>query len=290
MQTLGVVVNAEKSRAKGVLERVGALARARGVKLLVAADPGVTGDAGLSVEMDEIHRNAEAVLVIGGDGTVLNTVRALDGYDIPLMGVNAGSLGFLTSVAAEDVEHAFEALVEERTKLTRRSLLACLIERNGERELLAHALNDCVISRGASARIVCLELAVDEVPVTDFVCDGLIVATPTGSTAYSLSAGGPIVLPSTSAMVISLICPHALGSRPLVMPDSAKISVTVREASGPANVSADGEVERDLNEGDRVIVESSDRGVTFAHLLDYDPFEVMRRKLGWHGATQRARR
>ena len=290
MQTLGVVVNAEKQQASNVLSRMCELAEARGISLLVASDSPVAVAAEELVGMDELRSRAEAILVVGGDGTVLNTVRALDGRDIPLMGVNAGSLGFLTSVTSDEVEIAFDALIEGRTISSRQPLLACRIEHNGDRELLAYALNDCVISRGASGRIVCLEVEINGVPVADSVCDGLIVATPTGSTAYSLSAGGPIVLPETSATVISLICPHALGSRPLVIPDSSRVSVTVLDASAPATVSADGEVERGLAEGDRVIIEPSDRAVTFLHLDDYEPFAVMRQKLGWHAATPRARR
>jgi NAD+ kinase len=210
----------------------------------------------------------------------------MNGAQVPVMGINAGSLGFLTSVAAEDLDEAFEALVEDRIKLSRRALLSCYVERAGKRSLLAHALNDCVVSRGASGRIVCLELSVDGSFVADVVCDGLIVSTPTGSTAYCLSAGGPILLPSTPAMVISFICPHALGSRPLVIPEGSTVAIAVRETFAPANVSADGEVEHDLCEGDCVVVEMSDRVVTFAHMPSYDPFDVMRQKLNWHGANK----
>ncbi len=290
MKRLGVVINTEKDHAKEILAYMRDLAKARGFELLVAADNRLGDDSGMSVGMDELKAEAEALLVVGGDGTVLNTVRALDGYDLPLMGVNAGSLGFLTSVTSDEVELAFDALASGRTAISRRPLLACRIEKDGDRKLLAYALNDCVISRGASGRIVCLEIEINGVPVTDSVCDGLIVSTPTGSTAYSLSAGGPIMLPSTSAMVLTLICPHALGARPLVIPDSSGIVVTLLDASAPATVSADGEVEMGLAVGARVVIEPSDRVVTFLNLADYEPFGVMRRKLGWHAATPRARR
>ena len=226
----------------------------------------------------------DAVIVLGGDGTMLAAVRALAGADIPLMGVNIGSLGFMTSLAEENLEKAILCLHKGRYVTTTRSQIQAVLRRGEGVVTELRALNDMVITRGPSTRVVSLALAVNDDPVNSYICDGLIVATPTGSTGHSLSAGGPILMPDSHCFVASLICPHTLSSRPLVIPDDRRLSVTVVAAEPGVLMSVDGQVAEALAVGDKVEVTCAPTRVRFLHLPDYDYFDVLRQKLHWTGS------
>jgi NAD+ kinase len=200
------------------------------------------------------------------------------------MGINLGDLGYLTSVEATRLEEALACLREERFAVSRRAALASLIARgDGSRAPTLDALNDLVVSRGASGRAVRLELSLDGVFVTTYICDGIVVSSPTGSTAYALSAGGPIVMPGTAALVVAVICPHTLSSRPLVVPDSTVVAIRVTKTAAPLVASVDGQDDVRLDQGDLVEVRRSPRDVPVIHLPGYDAYSVLDRKLGWGG-------
>jgi NAD+ kinase len=227
----------------------------------------------------------DALIALGGDGTMLRAVRELDGRDKPVIGVNIGGLGFLTSVAEEDLERGLECLAADNYEVSVRAIMEAAVVRDGTDVSRYRALNDVVISRGPSSRVVTLDVSVNGETVTSYVCDGLIVSTPTGSTGHSLSAGGPIVAPETCALVISLICPHTLSSRPVVVPDGDEICVTPTKSDRELLLSVDGQVGESLAQGDMVTMKRSENNVRFIHLPGYSYFAVLQQKLHWSGSN-----
>jgi NAD+ kinase len=215
---------------------------------------------------------------------MLRVVRDLDGRDLPVMGVNIGGLGFLTSVAEEDLERGLGCLASGAFTTQPRNIAECVVQRGAIERERYRALNDVVVHAGPLSRVITLDVEVNGSRVTSYVCDGLIVSTPTGSTGHSLSAGGPILLPETRAWVVSLICPHTLSSRPLVVPDSMEIAIST-SVNDRVMLSVDGQVGGPVLKGDRVVVKASDRCVRFVRLPGYDHFAVLRQKLGWKGSS-----
>jgi NAD+ kinase len=284
MKTLGVIANIRKDDAGAVLKRLMAKAKALGVRLL--PDEATAGLMGMVVPADtrQLFEQAEVVIVLGGDGSMLRAVREMEGRDTPVIGVNLGALGFLTSVTEGDLERAMDCLVKGDFTTTTRAILECAAQRKGETTGRYRALNDAVV-KSARSRVATLRMQVDGQEVGDFVCDGLIVSTPTGCTGYSLSAGGPILLPTAPAMVVSLICPHTLSTRPLVLPDEATVKVTVIERSAGTELAVDGQVGQPLETGDTVTIQRSRQSVRFIHLPGYDYFAVLRQKLHWRGSN-----
>lgn len=262
MKAIRFQINAEKPRAVEVAERL--VVRARELGMRIADDD-----------------TAEAVVVIGGDGTLLRTVHRFPG--VPVLGLNLGGLGYLASVEERDFDQAMERLATDRFQISERRLL----EAAGK----FVALNDIVISREMSGHSTRLDLEADGRLVTRYMADGLIFATPTGSTAYSLAAGGPVLLPDTESIVVTPMNPHALGVRPLVTRDSVRFTVTARARTAgnemKVGVSADGEHVLTLNPGESVEIVKSAKTAKLIELDGYDPYEVLARKLGWSGSNVR---
>lgn len=224
-------------------------------------------------------------LVLGGDGSVLRAAHSLPNLKIPLININIGSLGYLTCASLDDLEKVFTALQSGQYSLSKRSLLEarCFDPQHLAFTKPFFALNDLVAMRADSGRVVGITLAVDGHDVTTFLCDGLIVATPTGSTAYSLSAGGPIILPETPAIELNVICPHTLTSRPLVLPDTARISLQITKATNPLTFSVDGQVTTSLNLGDHVEIRLARQQARLVMLPEHNDFLALRHKLNWSG-------
>jgi len=285
MKTIGLIANFKKSQAADAVRHVASLASGMGFAVVsdaraAALSPAVRECAIASFKA----KGVESVVVLGGDGTMLDAAHTLAGQRLPMMGLNIGSLGYLTSVEEHQFGDALQQLREDRYDVSLRTALAVTVSRReGARVALPDALNDAVISRGASGRVVELELLLDDHPVSTFLCDGIIVATPTGSTAYSLSAGGPILLPDTQALVVSMICPHSLTSRPLVVKDSTRITLRAVDCDSPMIVSSDGRDNAPLNLEDRVEISRSPHSVPVIELRGYNPCDVLRRKLCWGG-------
>lgn len=285
MKTIGLIANFEKQRVGDAIRHVTSLAAGMGFTMLAEARAAALCPSERSCEVKAFAaEGAEAVVVLGGDGTMLDASHRLAGQHLPMMGLNIGSLGYLTSVEESQFGEALQQLREDRYDVSLRSALSVAVQHEaGSRVYLPDALNDAVVSRGASGYAVELELALDEKPVSRFLCDGIIVATPTGSTAYSLSAGGPIVLPDAQALVISLICPHTLTSRPLVVRDTARIALRAVSCAVPMIVSSDGRENEPFLVGDRVEIARSRHSVPVIELHGYNPCDVLRRKLSWGG-------
>lgn len=284
MKTLGVIANCRKERAAVVLRKLAVEAEALGLTLYASGDTAEMLEDVADASFEVAFRDVDAVVALGGDGTMLSAVRQLHNLDKPLMGVNMGSLGFMTSVTEQDLGAALQALRDETYIVSERSLLESVVSYRGGTETHC-ALNDVVVTTGASSRVISLDVTVDGDLVTTYACDGLIVSSPTGSTGHSLSAGGPILSPEASAFVISPICPHTLSSRPLVVPDTSEIRITVAAPSGDANLIVDGQVGLTLKMGAAVSVQRCSRNVRFLHLPGYDYFAVLRQKLRWHGSS-----
>ncbi len=261
MKTVAFSVNDSKPAAPAVRDRLVSLAQRCGLTVVEA------GGA-----------SPDVVVVLGGDGTMLSAVHRFPG--IPLLGLNLGSLGYLASVEETHFDDAIRALAEGRYGVSRRTALTV----RG-----VNALNDVVVSRGVTGHAIRLHFSVDGKPVTRFVADGLVIATPTGSTAYSLAAGGPVLMPASQSFVVTPVCPHALSSRPLVLKDDVRMAVTVevREAGDEPAVFADGRQVCTLAAGDTLEIAKSSATVPLVELDAVNPYAVLTRKLGWSGSSIR---
>ena len=225
-------------------------------------------------------RPLNLVVVLGGDGTLLSAARATAPIDVPLLGVNLGSLGFLTDVPLSSLFPMLDKIAQGRAAVEHRSLMQCDLLR-GEQILGSYLVfNDAVVNKTALARLNNYDLFIDTVFVSSYRADGMIVATPTGSTAYSLSAGGPVLMPTVNAFVITPVAPHSLTHRPLVVPDSAVVELLLRSDEEVAYLSLDGQPGLDLCDGDRVRCRRSEHSVSLFR-TDHDFFHVLRTKLKW---------
>jgi NAD+ kinase len=225
-------------------------------------------------------RALDLIVVLGGDGTLLSAVRATAASDAPLLGVNLGSLGFLTDVPLSSLFSMLDQIAQGQAAVEQRSLMQCDLLR-GEQILGSYkAFNDVVVNKTALARLNHYDLFVDNAFVSSYRADGMIVATPTGSTAYSLSAGGPVVMPTVKAFVITPVAPHSLTHRPLVVPDSSVVEILLRSDEEVAYLSLDGQPGLDLKDGDRVRCRRSEHKVSLFR-TEADFFQVLRTKLKW---------
>lgn len=220
------------------------------------------------------------VIVLGGDGTLLSAARVTAAQDVPLLGVNLGSLGFLTEVPLESLYSMLDAIAQGRAAVEHRALMQCDLLRGDEVRGSYLVFNDAVVNKTALARLNTYDLHIDKVFVASYRADGMIVATPTGSTAYSLSAGGPVLMPSVKAFVITPVAPHSLTHRPLVVPDSVEIELLLRSEEEVAYLSLDGQPGLDLRDGDRVRCRRSEHQVNLFR-TGSDFFQVLRSKFKW---------
>jgi NAD+ kinase len=244
----------------------------------------IQAETGCAVEQtprEELAANVDLILVLGGDGTMIATSRMLGDAPVPVLGVNYGGLGYLAEFRIEELYQALESIRSGNFRLDKRVMLDVELRRNGE--LITHnrVLNDVVINKSALARIIEIEAYLNEHFVNSFRADGLIISTPTGSTAYNLSAGGPVIFPSMNAVVITPICPFTLSNRPILVPDVATIELLLKTDQEEVTLTLDGQVGFSLKVEDRVVIRKS--SVTF-HLVqpsNRNYFDVLRDKLRW---------
>jgi NAD+ kinase len=292
LSRIGLIAKTGDPRAREVLARVAAALAARGATL--ALEAATATDSGLphaAFPLDALAARCDLLFVVGGDGTLLAAARAAAPLGLPVAGLNAGRLGFLTDVAPEALDAGLAALLEGRGRAEQRTLVTAEIERaDGRRVSAGLALNDAVVQKRAAGRMIELATRVDG----DFVCthraDGIVVATPTGSTAYALSCGGPIIHPKVDALAIVPICPHTLSDRPIVVDGGARIVVSLAPGfAGSAQLTLDGQVGLEVAPGDNVAICRADHRLTLLHPPGHDYFEVLRDKLHWGrgGAPER---
>ena len=234
----------------------------------------------VAAPLEEIPAMVDVIIVFGGDGTILSVARAIRGCKAKILGVNLGSLGFLTELTLDELYPALEKVLEGDYNIDRRFLLRTEIHFGDKTAQTHHALNDAVINKGALARIMSIDAFVDDRLVANFLSDGLIISTPTGSTAYSLSAGGPVVYPTIDSLVMTPICPHTLTNRPLVVPAESTIRVVVKTAED-AMLTIDGQIGIKLNAGDEIFCTRSDYKVELVQAESHGFFQILREKLKW---------
>ncbi len=237
-----------------------------------------------ALTLDELGTRCDIAVVVGGDGTMLSIARKLSRYGLPLIGINQGRLGFITDVTMSEFAQALAPMMAGSFEEERRSMLEGCVWRDGEVIYEGFALNDVVVSRGGTASMVELRMTIGDEFVANLRADGLIVASPTGSTAYSLSAGGPILHPGIAGWVIVPIAPHDLSNRPIVLPDSGDIGIEI-VAGRDASVNFDMQGLASLLHGDRVVVRRSPHQVRFLHPLGWSYYATLRRKLHWNAGV-----
>jgi NAD+ kinase len=260
----------------------------RRIKVLasVGADPTRALKGAKHVDERDIATKADLVIAIGGDGTMLHAARHVATRDVPLVGINRGRLGFLTDVSPEHMLEALDAILSGDHLAERRLMLAASLPNTRANDAL-FALNDIVLQKGDTGRLVDFTTEVDGVYVNTHRGDGLIVATPTGSTAYALSCGGPIIQPNVDALVMVPVCPHTLSDRPLVLPSTSIVRVTLDGAGGtPAQVVCDGEPLGKVSERETLTISLAKRRVTLLHPRGYNYYELLRSKLNWGRASR----
>jgi NAD+ kinase len=233
-----------------------------------------------AVDEDELSSKVDLLLVLGGDGTLLRGASLVADRGVPILGVNLGHLGFLTSCAPADAQAALERAISGRMGLEERLRLRCEVVRKNGDTLVKAACNDAVVSQGALARLIELEAFLDDRLITRYRADGLIVSTPTGSTAYNLAANGPIVAPDVHGMVVTPICPHTLTNRPLVAPSSSRLRIQLADGAEHVLITIDGQWATQLLPGDRLEIQEASPPL-YLYRPSESYFEVLRRKLSW---------
>ena len=285
---VGIFANMAKPAAASTLADLAAAARELKLRLVACDRATLRHLPGARyVPPARFGRSIDLLLSLGGDGTVLQAVRALDGGAAPILGINLGNLGFLTSVPDVRAVEALRALASGRYEVAAYPLLDARLVRGVRRRQVvrARALNDVVMGWGTSPRATMIEVEVDRQPVASFVCDGLIVATPVGSTGHALSAGGPILHRETPALVLEPICPHTLSNRPVVLPNDRVVTLRVGDKRKKLLLSVDGQPLGWLEYGDRLEVRKAPGGARFAHLPGYSWFKLLSQKLHWRGSS-----
>ena len=286
IQRVGLIGNSEKVSCAEVVRHAARLIRAAGRQVFTDAETNelfrLRGE--ICPDAVALARQVDLLLIFGGDGTMLRAAREIAGLPTPLLGINIGGLGFLTAVSSSDLSRALRHVWNGEFKFESRALIEAGATCQ-TKSIRQTALNDVVIGRGGDSRLVELQVSVDGDPLTNYRCDGLIVSSPTGSTAYSLAAGGAVVYPTAEVLQLTPICPHTLSNRSLILPLTSTICVKVVNSRPATQLSADGEVVTELAAGDHISIRRSRRTVRLLHLPDTSFFESLRAKLHWRGAN-----
>lgn len=258
--------------------------RQRGLKVLLdEATAELVPGHGLDIaERSELGKQCDLVIVIGGDGTLLNAARSLANYEVPLLGVNQGRLGFLADISPDQMLERLDEILAGQYIEEERLLLHTVIHRNGQMVNGSDAFNDVVLHKWNAARMIEFDTHIDGHFVNTYRSDGLIVATPTGSTAYALSSDGPILYPTLDVIVLVPICPHTMSNRPIVVNGDSQIEITVRDiAQSGAQLTCDGQVSLGVLEGDLIKIYKKDKRARLIHPANHDYYEMLRAKLHW---------
>jgi NAD+ kinase len=286
IKRVGLIGNSEKESCGAAVNKAARLIRAAGRQVYRDADTARLGQLREQVAPDAaaLASQVDLLLVFGGDGTLLRVAREVAGSHTPILGINIGGLGFLTAVSSSDLASALQHVWKGEFTFELRTLIEAHAHCHGK-AIRQSALNDFVISRGIASRLIELRVSVDEQPLTRYRCDGLIVGSPTGSTAYSLAAGGAVIFPTAEVLQLTPICPHTLSNRSLVVPLASRICVDVLNSRPATILSADGELVAELCAGDQIIIRRSRQAVRLLHLEGSSFFESLRAKLHWRGAN-----
>jgi len=284
IRRIGLLGNAEKAACAEIVREAVRLIRNAGLEYCCEQETarlaGLGGET--SANAGTLARAVDLLLVFGGDGTILRAAREIAGCATPILGVNIGGLGFLTAVPSDHLAMALKSVLSGEYAIQSRALIEASGVARGKKILQA-ALNDIVVSRGAVSRLISLDVGVDGEAITRYRCDGLIISSPTGSTAYSLAAGGAIVLPTAEVFTLTPICPHSLSNRSIILPLSSRITVKAITPLPATILSADGQIVAELDAGDEVVIRRSRRAIRLVQLPESSFLEALRRKLHWRG-------
>jgi len=287
IKRIGIVLKPNQPDALRTVCEVVAWLDERGIALVGTPEierDRIEAETGCAVEQlprEQLAANVDLILVLGGDGTMIATARMLGDREVPVLGVNYGGLGYLAEFRIEELYQALESILSGNFRLDKRVMLDVELRRGGETITRNTVLNDVVINKSALARIIEIEAYLNERFVNSFRADGLIISTPTGSTAYNLSAGGPVIFPSMNAVVITPICPFTLSNRPIVVPEDATIELLLKTDREEVTLTLDGQVGFSLNVEDRVVIRKSSVAFNLVQPSNRNYFDVLRDKLRW---------
>ena len=282
MERVGIIAKVHTSGIRDILKDLCQWLSERQIQVFFDRATG-----GLVDQPQEVYSKAQipslvdVIIVLGGDGTLLSIARLVGSNNIPIIGVNLGSLGFLTEITLDEMYTSLEQVYQQDFTTSQRLLLTACVSREGERIAEYSALNDVVVTKSALARVIDLETCINGQYVTTYKADGLIIGTPTGSTAYNLSAGGPVIYPEMQALVMTPICPHTLTNRPTVIPDTSELQVTLKSENEDVFLTLDGQVGFALRYQDVVHLKKADYMIRLVRPSERNYFEVLRRKLKW---------
>jgi len=287
-QSVGIIYKHHHDPAKKEAEKLGAWFKKRDIRV-ISEEMDAKGPAnGTFKESSAIPNDVNWVVILGGDGTLLGAARRVGRYGVPMLGVNLGGLGFLTCIPLDRLYPVVETMIQDGLDVETRVMLETKVLRGGSEVIQFQVLNDVVINKSTLARIIDLDVTINDNFLTTFRADGLIISTPTGSTAYNLSAGGPILYPTSESFVLTPICPFTLTNRPIIVPDKAVIDIKLgKESEETVVLTFDGQVGFDLHHEDLVTIRKSDEKITLFKSPDHSYFEILRTKLMWGGTTHR---
>lgn len=285
-RSVGIIFKHHHDPARKEAEKLGDWFRKRGITVH-------SEEMGAEESLDNLGKKASAipdtvtwVVVLGGDGTMLGAARMLGRYGLPILGVNLGGLGFLTGIPLDHLYPVIEMMINGKLEVETRGMLENRVVREGSEIIRFPVLNDVVINKRTLARIIDLDVTINEEFLTTFRADGLIIATPTGSTAYNLSAGGPILYPTMETFILTPICPFTLTNRPIIIPNTDIVRIRLGKRSNESVVlTFDGQVGLDFHAGDELIISRSEEKIRLLTLPGHSYFEILRTKLMWGGAT-----
>jgi NAD+ kinase len=280
-KSVGILTKPKFPEVKATLQGVVTWLRDRHITVLLDTTSAALLSEQGGIQKTQLAGQSDVLLILGGDGTILNAARLAAERSIPILGVNMGGLGFLTEVRLDNLYASLERVFANDFVLDERLMLQTHVHRHGETVARGIVLNDVVISKGTLARMIELKIAIQGQFVTNLRADGLIVATPTGSTAYSLSAGGPIISPAVQSLILTPISPHTLTHRPLIVPGNAEIEVTLTSKDDGAMATLDGQVGIAMTQGDTVVIQASEHRTKLIRFPESHYYEVLREKLKW---------
>ena len=281
LRAVGVISKPKKEDICAVAPRLLDWLRGRSIRAVCDQETAACLSRGEGTPREQIPGQVDLIVGLGGDGTLLAAARLVGEHNVPLLAVNLGSLGFLTEITLDEMIPVLESVAADQHRLETRRMLEAEVEAPGRPAAHYRALNDLVLHKGAMSRMMDFDVRANQSFVSRMRADGLILSTPTGSTAYSLSAGGPIVLPSVDALVMTPIAPHMLSNRPLVIPGNSVVEIELRAADPAAYVTLDGQVGEELSPGGKVRVRGSEQVIRLVASPSRDYFQVLRSKLRW---------
>ncbi len=276
IKSVGIVVKPNHPDALATAAELSAWLKTKGIEQI-----GEPLSAGQTRDENAAPLEADLIVVLGGDGTMISTARLIGKTEVLVLGINYGSLGYLTDFRIEEMFPALDAIIAGEYEIDRRVMLEAELLRDGERAAYGRVLNDVVINKAALARIIEIDVHLNGQFVNSFRADGLIIATPTGSTAYNLSAGGPIIYPSMNAVVMTPICPFTLTNRPIVIPDAAEIELSLKDENEGVILTFDGQTGHRMKAKDRVVIRKSETTFNLVQPANRNYFDVLRDKLKW---------